>query len=74
VIGARTTLSRLVPTKGHTEHAHRSGTDVAQTIAALDRQLADCEQLLRHLLDDITAVSTTDPNIATISAIITSLS
>jgi hypothetical protein len=73
-MGARATLAHLIPTKPHFEHARDNGRPVAATIQALDRQIADCLALAHHLIDDMRRANPNDPNISTLSTLITQLS
>jgi hypothetical protein len=73
VNGCRTLLSRLVPTAVHVAAAHQAGTNVAASVTALDRQLADCLMHAQRLHDDIKRSNPTCPNAELVADIIARL-
>jgi hypothetical protein len=73
-MGARTTLSHLVLSKPHLTAARQKGNNAADMMATLDRQLAECIVTANHLVDDMRRANPDDPNIQTLSTLITTLS
>jgi hypothetical protein len=73
-MGARTTLSRLIPTAPHVKHAVSKGNSPAAMLTTLDNHLQDCITIANHLIDDMRRANPNDPNISTITTIVATLS
>jgi hypothetical protein len=74
MIGIRTTLSRLVPTKDHVKAARIAGHDVDTELRTLIRQMEDCHQLARKIPADLERSNPRDPNAETLAEVLAALS
>ena len=73
-MGAKASIAAVVPATTHTSAAQTLGRNPALQITQAQTQITDAVNALKVIGSDMTKGNASDPNIATINAIITSLS
>ena len=73
-MGAKTTIKSIVPSGTHITAAQSLGRDAQTGITEAQTQLTDSVSSLKLIVADMTAGNPSDPNIATLNTVITTLS